>query len=134
MFDTGVLLELAADSPPSRIVRDRVLTGTVRVLTGELNVMELRYILCRKVGAAQAARSINSLSRASQVRVLPASGFLEAAAEMKCKRNMSLVDCVTVTMGESLGLPVLFARREKEVGLEMKKSPFGAKLVFLESP
>jgi hypothetical protein len=35
-------------------------------------------------------------------------------------------------MGESLGLPVLFARREKELVSEMRRAPFGTKLLFHE--
>ena len=44
---------------------------------------------------------------------------------------MSLVDCVTIAMGESLEVPVLFSVREKEINGEMKKSRFKTDLRFL---
>ncbi|MGI0079451.1 MAG: hypothetical protein ACRECH_07495 [Nitrososphaerales archaeon] len=51
---------------------------------------------------------------------------------MKCIRSISLVDCVTIAIGELLALPVLFAKREKELVVEMKKKPFKTKLLFME--
>jgi len=132
VLDTGVLLELAVDSPPSRSVKDNVVEGKLQPMTGELNVAELRYVLCRKAGLESAARSVGHLRRSSQVRILPASEFLEAAAEIKSARRLSQVDCVTAAIGEALNVPVLFARREKELGLEMKKSPFKTDLIFLD--
>jgi len=68
------------------------------------------------------------------LKILPSSTFLEAAAAIKCQRAMSLVDCVTVAMGESLGAPVLFATHEKGVDAELKKKRFRTELMFLEDP
>ncbi|MGI0090640.1 MAG: PIN domain-containing protein [Nitrososphaerales archaeon] len=132
VFDTSVLLELAIDSPMSRQVRDNVLTGQVQAMTGELNITELGYLLCRKSGKEQATKTVGYLRRANQVRILASASFLDQAAEMKCGRSMSLVDCVTVAMGELLGAPVLFAKHERELDLEMKKTPFKTKLHFME--
>lgn len=131
VFDTGVLLELAVDSPASRETREAVVRGKVRPVTGELNVAEMSYIICRKVGAAEAKQSVGLLLGASQFRVVPSSEYLERAAEIKCARRMSFVDCVTVAMGEILGAPVMFARREKELAREMSRSPFKAELIFM---
>jgi predicted nucleic acid-binding protein len=131
VFDTGVLVELAVDSPLSRGVRDSIVGGRLHPVTGELNVLELGYILCRKSGAEEGARSVEFLRRASQFKILSCSAFLDAAAKIKCARSLSLVDCVTLAMGESLGSPVLFARHERELDLEVGKSPFKAKLLFL---
>lgn len=131
VFDTGVLLELATGSAESAAVRDAVVGGTLSAITGELNVLELGYLLCRAVGPEAASRSVALLRRSSEVRVLPCSEFLDSAAKMKCERAISLVDCVTVAMGDSTGMPVLFSRKEQELSKEMKRSPFRAKLLFL---
>lgn len=131
VFDTGVLLELAVDSPQARETKDAVVGGTLLPVTGELNVAELSYVLCRKVGEADAERTVALLLKASQVKVLPASEFLARAAEIKCSRSMSFVDCVTVAMGEVMGAPVLFARRERELSREISRSAFGTKLLFM---
>lgn len=93
---------------------------------------ELSYLLCRRAGAEQAARAVRYLRRANQLRILPSSSFLDEASGMKCARSISMVDCVTMAMGESLGVPVLFAKRERELALEMKRSPFKTKLLFLD--
>lgn len=133
VLDTSVLIELAVDSSPSRKLRDEILSGSLRTpLTGELNVMELAYVLCKKVGPEASRRSVGLLRRASQVRILSSSSFLDAAASLKCERSMSMVDCVTIAMGETLSAPVLFARHERELDLELKKKPFTTKVSYLE--
>lgn len=132
VFDTSVLIDLALDSPTAQEMRDGIIGGRVHPFTGELNLAELYYVLCRRAGERRAATSVGLLRRSSQVRILPASTFIDSAARMKCSRRISLVDCITLAMGESLSLPVLFARREKELDSEMKREPFGTKLLFLE--
>jgi predicted nucleic acid-binding protein len=131
VVDTGVLLELATDSPLSRRVSEGVLGGKLWPITGKLNVMELGYIICRRAGVEEAARSAGYLRRASQFRILPPSEFLDAAARIKCARRLSLVGCITMAMAESLGAPVLFARRERELAHEIAKSPFKTRVLFL---
>ncbi len=133
VLDTGVLIELAVDSPASRPLRDDILSGKLRIpLTGELNVMELAYVLCKKVGPEASKRSVGFLKRANQVRILSPSPFLEAAASLKCVRSVSIVDCVTIAMGETLSAPVLFARHERELDLELKKKAFATRVLYLE--
>ena len=132
VLDTGVLLELAFDSPIVEELRNSILSGQIQPVTGELNVTELEYLLCRRLGKDRAERVIEYLRSASQFRILQSSSFLDKAAEMKCARSLPLVDCVTLAMGESLGSPVLFARRERELEIEMKKATFKAKILFME--
>jgi predicted nucleic acid-binding protein len=135
VLDTSVLLELAVGSPSAEAVKAGIAEGRIHPLTGELNVLELRYIICRRAGAEQGARSVGFLTSASQFGILPSSAFLEAAAKIKCERAMSLVDCVTIAMGESLEVPVLFSVREKEIDGELKKRRFKTDLRFLrDSP
>jgi len=50
VFDTGVLLELAAASPLSDALKEDIIEGSVPPATGELNLLELRYIFCRRIG------------------------------------------------------------------------------------
>ena len=133
VLDTSVLFELAVDSASSRALRDDILRGDLKnPLTGELNLMELGYVLCRMVGSEASKRSVGLLKQASQVRILSSSPFLDAAANLKCVRNISAVDCVTIAMGEALSVPVLFAKHEKELDLEVKRKPFATSLLYLE--
>ncbi|MFI5421072.1 MAG: PIN domain-containing protein [Nitrososphaerales archaeon] len=131
VFDTGVLVELAVDSTIANDTRNRILGGEIRPVTGELNVVELSYLLCRKAGRENANRSVTYLRKTGQFRILPSSSFLDLAARMKCERSISLVDCVTICIGESLEIPVLFANREREIQLEMRKRPFKTRFFFL---
>jgi uncharacterized protein len=131
VLDTGVLVELAVDSPKSAEIRNWILEGEIQPVTGELNVLELSYLLCRRVGRENAQSAVSFLRKSTQFKILPSSSFLDLAADMKCDRRISLVDCVTISMAESLGIPVLFAGREKEIELEIKKRPFRAKFRFM---
>lgn len=134
VLDTSVLIELAVDSPLSRGLRNEILEGRMRPLTGELNLMELAYIICRKAGKETSDRAVGLLRRASQFRILSPSPFLDAAARLKCARRVSGVDCVTLAMGEALSAPVLFARHERELDLELKKRPLATPVLYLEDP
>ncbi len=132
VLDTSVLLELAVDSPKSRSLSQSILEESVRPITGELNIAELSYVLCRRFGPQAASRSIALLKGSGQVTVLDCSEFMMKAADIKCRRSLSLVDCVTIAMGESLGVPVLFSTREKELDAELRKLPFMASVNFLD--
>lgn len=73
VLDTGVLVELAVDSPRSRALRNDILSGELtHCLTGELNVMELVYVICRKVGPEAAKRSVGLLRQARSESFLSA--------------------------------------------------------------
>ncbi|MHB2036532.1 MAG: PIN domain-containing protein [Nitrososphaerales archaeon] len=133
VFDTSVLVELSVDSPISKAIQVSISNGQIQALTGELNLTELEYILCRSTGSERSKRSIELLRRANQIEIVPSSSFLDRAAEMKCSRSISLVDCVTISMGESLELPVLFARRESELKTELRKKAFRTRLLFMDS-
>ena len=135
VLDTGVLLELAFDSARTKPLRDRIVAGETQPITGELNVTELSYLLCRRIGQESADRSVSYLRQAKEFKILPSSSFLDSAARMKCARSISLVDCVTICMAESLDVPVLFASHEEEIEKEMKKkrTPFKPRFFFLGS-
>lgn len=51
---------------------------------------------------------------------------------LKCDRSISLVDCITIAMGETLSMPVPFARHRRELDAERRKEPFNTGLKFLE--
>jgi len=51
---------------------------------------------------------------------------------MKHERSISIADCFGITMSESLGVPVLFAKREEDSDAELRKRPFRTSFVFLD--
>jgi len=107
--------------------------GRIRALTGELNLAELRYVTGRKVGWVQSSQIVQKLLSSEYLSVLPAGEFLERAAQMKCARALSFVDCITISMAESMNQPVLFSSREEELDKEIKRKAFSTKILFLDA-
>ncbi len=131
LFDTGPLVEFIGGTQLGAYVKERLQKGDLRPTTGELNIAELRYLVCRKEGWRRSSEIIGALIDSAYLEVLAASTFLEAAARMKCQRAISITDCLTITMGESLAVPVVFARHEKEIDREISKEPFKSEIIFL---
>lgn len=55
----------------------------------------------------------------------------EMAAEIKCERAISFVDCYTFAVAEATGSRPVFASEEAEIAKEMKKNTFQSPPVFL---
>ena len=133
IVDTGPLIELLGGTRPASFLKESLEQGRVRAMTGELNLGELRYLTCRKAGWSEASQVIDNLLGSGYFRVLPAGEFLERAARIKCARALSFVDCVTISMAESMHLPVLYSSHEDELDREIKKKAFEPKMLFLDS-
>ena len=133
VLDTGPLVEILRGSPLGNLLKNRLESGAVTAVTGEMNICELRYLACRESDWKKSSSIINKLLGSGYFGVLPASGFVERAAQLKCFRSLSLVDCLTISMGDVLKAPVLFATHEdeleREIGRENFKSP---EILFLE--
>lgn len=132
VFDTGVFIEFLAGTRLGASIREPLKSGSIRASTTELNIAELRYILCRRVGRRSSSEIIGKLVRSGYFRVFPVSELVEYASEIKCERALSLVDCFTIALGEKLDVNVAFARHERELDEEANRRPFKAKLIFLE--
>jgi len=132
VFDTGVFVEILAGSELGRGLMKELLSGKVRAVTTDLNLTELNYIICRKVGWERSREILDKLLLSGYVEVMRAGDFAERAARMKCERSLSLVDCFTISAGEALGVRVLFARREKELERELGRRPFEVEILFVE--
>ncbi len=131
IFDTGVLIEMVRGSKSALALKARLESGSLVPHTTELNLLELSYLSCRREGWAKAESVANSIRESGYFKVHEVQAFLEAAARMKCDRAISVVDCITIAAGETLSIPVLFARHEKELDEELKKHPFKIELSFL---
>ncbi|MDE1858601.1 MAG: PIN domain-containing protein [Thaumarchaeota archaeon] len=131
VFDTGVLVEIVNGSRLGHGLKPRLESGSLVPHLTDLNLFELSYLVCRRSGEAKAAEVIGSVRKAGYFEIHGNREFLEAAAKLKCGRALSVVDCVTIAAGESLGMPVLFATRERELDAELKARPFSVELRFL---
>ncbi len=132
IFDTGVFVEILAGSELGRKLMEDLLSGRVKAITTDLNIMELNYVVCRKIGWERSREIVGRLLSSGYIEVLKASDLADRAAKMKCERSLSLVDCVTISAGESLGVSVIFAKHEKELERELNRRPFDVEVLFAE--
>jgi len=130
--DTGALIELVYGTPHGRRLLDSVLDETTELVTHELAITELRYILCRRLGREHSDERVRKLIESGYIRVEDVSGLIIAASAYKCNRRISLPDCFTLSLGKEREMPVLFATKEKEIAAEMEKEPFNLDILFLE--
>lgn len=132
VLDTGVLIELVAGTKLGRKIASFLKEGSIRALTTELNIAELRYIICRKAGWGRSEEIVDNLLRSGYIKAIWSDEISKRAAALKCKRALSLVDCFTIAAGEVLGAKVMFARREKELEAELQREKFDATIIFAE--
>ena len=111
---------------------DALLDHSVAIVTHELALVELRYILCRKLGKEAAWAKVEKLLGSGYIIVEDASDLMDAAASLKCERRISLPDCFTLALADRMRVTALFATKEVEIVREMEKIPFGVELGFIE--
>ena len=130
--DTGTLLELVYGTPSGERLREAMLDESIEVVTHELAIAELRYVLCRNMGKEKAKARVEKLLSSGYLLVEDISELIETAADYKCERAISLPDCFTLSLGKERSLKVLFAGRERELADEMERTPFDIEIQFLE--
>jgi len=131
-LDTSTLIELVYGTIIGKRLRDAILDEAIDVITHELAIAELRYILCRNIGKEKAKARVEKLLASGYLLVEDISELIETAADYKCERAISLPDCFTLSLGKEGSLPVLFAGRERELAAEMERRPFDLEILFLE--
>jgi hypothetical protein len=132
VLDTGAIIELLNGSKSGAYVRTKLQGGVLKAWTGELNIGEIRYLICRREGWSRSLQITRDLLDTNLLRIFSTGEFIESAAQMKCSRALSIVDCVTLSAGEKLQYPVLFSSHELELDKEIKKAQFKTEIFFLE--
>jgi len=118
--------------PGGKELMEGMLDNSVSLVTHEIAIVELRYILCRRLGKDVAWAKVEKLLGSGYILVEDASGLMDAAASLKCMRMISLPDCFTLALADRMRVTALFASREAEMVREMDKAPFSVELIFLE--
>ena len=54
VLDSSVMIEMAHGTSLGELIRDFIIKGKTRAVTGKVALTELYYILCRKMGHAKA--------------------------------------------------------------------------------
>jgi len=132
VFDTGPLLEIVSGSGFGAYAKGLLQSGAVRAFTNELNLGELRYLICRKAGEQESEEAVKNLTESGYFTVSSVGEFISQAANMKCSRSLAFPDCFALSIGELLKIPVLFATRESELLKEIKKKAFKTEILFLD--
>ena len=132
VFDTGALLEIVSGSHLGAYAKDLLESETIFAFTNELQLGELRYLICRKSGEKESEKVLRNLTQSGYLRVAQVNEFIDQAANIKCRRALAFIDCFALAMGEANHWPVLFASREVELLKEIKKEPFKTEIFFLD--
>lgn len=131
VFDTGALLEIVSGSALGAYAKQLLQSGAVLAFTSELNIGELRYLICRKAGEKESEETVKNLTQSGYIRVTPVTDFINQASNIKCRRSIAFADCFALALGESMRVPVLFASRESELVREIRREPFKTEIIFL---
>lgn len=121
VFDSGILIDILSGSDEGKKLEKYIEDNLEEVVINELNVEEIKYVICRKNGEKKAEEVENMLKSSGYFTIFPFSRIKGEVYKIKCKYPISLADASSIATGKVLGLPTLF-RREKEI------EPFKAEL------
>lgn len=131
-LDTSVLIELTFSTPQGLKLREALKDGSAEAYTAELNVAELRYVLCRRLGLVESGQRVDNLLASGYITVEDTSELILDASKYKCERAISLADCFCLALAHKSFHSAVFARRERDLVVEMRKNPFDVEILFLE--
>jgi predicted nucleic acid-binding protein len=125
--DTGALLA-TLDGTSDALVK-LAERGAQLVMT-PVNMAEVYYVLCRRLG--EAAAIVKDLVESDVVHVVSPPGVHVEAARCKCRNSIALADCYSISLARRLGIKAVF-NRERELEEAMGRDPQLARLiVFLD--
>jgi predicted nucleic acid-binding protein len=116
VLDSGIILSFLEGK--FREYYDEILRGEIEPYINVVNLTEVYYVLCRKLGEDKAKRIVKTIARAGFKIIGVKPIIMRYAAECKCKYGISLADCFSIATAKYLKSKALF-RREKE--LEYRK-------------
>jgi predicted nucleic acid-binding protein len=120
-IDTGILLELFGKTPLGLKFKHEILLNPIyhEFVISPLTVMELLYILGRKVGFTQAKTILDDFL-VSPFLIPDEKVLREDAAKLKINFGIALADCYSLAIGIVHHIPV-FMKKEKEISKILKK-------------
>jgi len=125
--DTGALLA-TLDGTSDALVK-LAERGAQLVMT-PVNMAEVYYVLCRRLG--EAAAIVKDLVESDVVYVVSPPGVHTEAARCKCRNSIALADCYSISLARRLGIKAVF-NRERELEEAMGRDPQLARfIVFLD--
>ena len=131
--DSGVVLAYYLGEKIGEIAREEILESTSRtVYHSRLCVSELFYVLCRRKGQRIAVDYTRAFLDSGRSLLRDSDEIDMTAGACKCERAISLADCYVIATAIRHHATAVFARRERDLEIEIKKKPFDVEVVFLE--
>ncbi len=130
-LDGGVLIALAIDDPAARRLKEGILGENVLAFCSEMALVEMEYVLCRKLGSKIAEEKRRYLLESNMINIIETSVLMNEAAKLKCERSLSLPDCFTLSLAKIFNCKALFVKMEKEIEEEVKRKSFNIEIEFL---
>jgi len=131
VLDGGVLIALAVDDPSARKLKEEILREETLAFCSELAVVEMEYVLCRRLGWAIAEEKRRYLLESKVVAIMETGALMSEAAKVKCERALSLPDCFTLALAKIFDCKAFFVKREEEMEKEIKRRSFDVEIEFL---
>jgi len=130
-LDGGVLIALAVDDPAARRLKEEILGEETLAFCSELAVVEMEYVLCRRLGWAIAEEKRRYLLESKVVDVIETGALMNEAAKVKCERALSLPDCFTLALAKIFDGKAFFVKKEEEMEKEIKRRSLDVEIEFL---
>ncbi|MEM3070732.1 MAG: PIN domain-containing protein [Candidatus Bathyarchaeia archaeon] len=130
-LDGGVLIALAIDDPAARKLKDEILRERVLAFCSEIALVEMEYVLCRKLRSKIAEEKRRYLLESNMINIIETNVLMNEVAKLKCERALSLPDCFTLSLAKIFNCEALFVKREKEIEEEVKRKSFNIEIEFL---
>jgi predicted nucleic acid-binding protein len=131
-IDASALIELIYCEAMGQKLKKALEDDLVEAWTTELALTELRYILCRKLGWEESNKRVSKLLTSGYFKIEDTMKLMNETAKLKCCRSVSLPDCFTIALAQEISGIALFARKEQDLAIEMKRKPFDVNVSFLE--
>jgi len=112
VLDSGVILSFLEGE--FRDYYEKILNEGIIPYINTVNLTEVYYVLCRKVGKEKAEEIIKSIIKSGCYEIIGDKPIiLKYAAECKCAYLISLADCFSIATAKFLKTKALFRREEE---------------------
>jgi len=130
-LDGGILIGLALNEENFDVLENLLYRGEIILLTHELAITEMFYIICRRASINIAIEKLNYLKYSGFIAIIQIEELIKKAAEIKCKRRLALPDCFTLALAEDYNGKAVSVKAEKEILEELKRETFNVDPIFI---
>lgn len=123
VLDSGVILSFLEGE--FRDYYEKILNQEIIPYINTVNLTEVYYVLCRKIGKEKAEEIIKSIIKSGYYEIVGVKPkILKYAAECKCIHSISLADCFSIATAKFLKTRALFRREEELANKSIEEVEF----------